>query len=456
MSSLPFCRALLLVPLLAGGLLVGDTRPPVDIPALREAQAQDAAIAAIDRKIQQGDWDAALEGASGALEDAKSVWHGALQRALVRLAFLEAKLGRDEEASWHWRALQAMGGASLGDRFFPIFGTAGEKLRALPARAPGEMPPGVEGTTSRADFVPARRTGGETPEGAGGCIAARGPLWARFQAVVDAQGRLTLPTIVGPSVCFSFEVLKAARRWTFDPARRKGVAVAAMYEETVPAPARRPLARIVGTGAGVEEAVSRLQAGRFPEAERLLEERWNADLDAGSASRSDTVGLMALRAVALASHDGADDRRRATCLWEAAQGEDPALREADLDAFGKAGERLDPHRWGEVRSRPMREDTPEAQIERPRALPESRRVPRERFAADAYGADRIFIEGVVDAQGDMREPLLFGRRAGMRGLDLEALDAVCGWRFQPATSGGKPLDLLYVLSLKVGGAKPAP
>jgi hypothetical protein len=62
----------------------------VDIPALREAQAQDAAIAAIDGQMQRGEWQAARGAAGAVLERSKSVWHGALQLALVRLAFLEA------------------------------------------------------------------------------------------------------------------------------------------------------------------------------------------------------------------------------------------------------------------------------------------------------------------------------------------------------------------------------
>jgi len=87
---------------------------------------------------------------------------------------------------------------------------------------------------------------------------------------------------------------------------------------------------------------------------------------------------------------------------------------------------------------------------------EFRRVPRERFAPGSYSASRVFIEAIVDAQGAVREPLLFDRQEGMRGLDLEALDAVCAWRFTPATIAGRPVPVLYVLSLSVGaGSKPA-
>jgi hypothetical protein len=435
---------------------LADTRPPVDIPGLREAQAQDAAIAAIDGQIQRGEWQAARDASSALLERSKSVWHSALQRALVRLAFLEAKLGHDEEALWHWQALGAMGGASLAAPFYPLFGPAGEKLKAQPTRAFDEVPPGVEAAGARAGLTPARRTGGDVPQGNAGCTAARGPLWARLQAVVDAQGHLTRPAITGPSVCFSFEVLKAARHWTFEPARREGVAVAAMSLEAINPPARRPLRELAANAPGVADILPLLEAGDFPAAEARIERRWNATLDAGSSWRPLTVTLMALRALALAAHDDADDQRRATCLWEAAQGEEPAFYHLDLTPFGKAGQRLDPHRYGEVRSAPAAEPAAGERMERPQVVRESRRVPRERFAPGSYSASRVFIEAIVDAQGAVREPLLFDRQEGMRGLDLEALDAVCAWRFTPATIAGRPVPVLYVLSLSVGaGSKPA-
>jgi hypothetical protein len=146
-----FCLLLALVLGSRGAL--GDTRPPVDIPALREAQAQDAAIAAIDGQMQRGEWQAARDAASAVLERSKSVWHGALQLALVRVALLEAKLGQDE-ALWHWQALQAMGGTSLGVPFYSLFGAAGEKLRAQPTRVHDEVPPGVEGAGAREGSLP--------------------------------------------------------------------------------------------------------------------------------------------------------------------------------------------------------------------------------------------------------------------------------------------------------------
>jgi hypothetical protein len=94
-------------------------------------------------------------------------------------------------------------------------------------------------------------------------------------------------------------------------------------------------------------------------------------------------------------------------------------------------------------------------IRPPRVVRESRRLPHERFPPASYAARRVFVEAVVDEQGAVREPLLFGREEGMRGLDLDALDAVCAWRFEPATIDGRAIPLLYVLSLDVGAGATA-
>jgi hypothetical protein len=446
---------LLTVLVLAGRLARADTRPPIDIPALREAQAQDVAVAAIDAQIQRGEWEPARAAAAALLEGSKSVWHGALQRALVRLALLEAQVGREEDARWHWQALHAMGGGELAAPLLPRFGPEAAKLTAEASRAPDVVPATVAPLRAP-DVTPPRRVGGEVPQGNAGCVAARGPLWARLQAVIDAQGRLTQPTIAGPSVCFSYEVLKAARGWAFEPARRKGAAIATMYAETLHPAGTHPVDALVANVPGLSPVTTLFGYARRAATEADIDRRWNAALDAGAPSRSPVVTLMALRALALAAHDDADDQRRATCLWEAAQGEEPALYDVDIAPLGKSGERLAAHRFGEVRAAPVPSPGPGERMDRPEAIRETRRQPRERFPVSSYAANRVFIEAVVDADGAVREPLLFDRRDGMRGLDLEALDAVCSWRFRPATITGRPVQVLYVLTMSVGAdAAPA-
>lgn len=458
-------RRLLSVPLflgfLAGISTFGDTRPPVDIPGLREAQEHDRAVAALDVQMEKGEWEAVRRAAGDLLERSKRTWHGSLQRALVRLAFAESRLGREAEALSHWRALLAMGGGSLADPLIARFGPPGEKLMKMPVRAYDEVPAGVEGTEAREGFLPARRTGGGEPSGDLGCTGARGPLWARFQAVIDAEGRLTQPAIAGSSVCFSFEVLKAAESWRFEPARKGGLAVAGLYSELIHPPGSLPFEKIAPGGVGVSEVLSLLRSGEPKKAEERADRLWKTALEAGSPSRPYTVSLLALRALALANRPEPEAQRRAICLWEAVQGDEPAYYDLDLRPFGEAGRRLAPHRFGEERLNSGGPDLehapPGARMERPEVIRETRQTPQARFPLGSYAAGRVFLETMLDAEGSIREPLLFERGPGFRGFDLEALDAVCSWRFQPARLAGRPVATLYVLTMSVGsgaGAKP--
>lgn len=441
----------------------GDTRPPIEIPALHEAQAHDAAIVVLDGQLKRGEWEAARAAATSLLERSKSTFHGSTQRALARLVIAEARLGHQEEALWQLQALGAMGGASLMEPLLALAGLEEAQLKGLPLRAYDEIPAGVERLAAHSGLTLARRIGGVVPAGNAGCTSARGPLWARLQAVIDPQGHLTQPAIVGPSVTYSYEILKAARGWTFQPALRDGVPVASLYDETINPPGGMSLREV---GAGVPDLTAiapLLEAGQFPAAEAKIEQQWHANLEAGAPSRPEAVKLLALRALARAAHDEPNEQRQAICLWEAAQGEEPELYHLDLAPFGRAGKLLAPHRFGEVRVNPggaARDAAPpDARIERPEVIRESRRAPRMRLPATSYSARRVFIEAIVDDQGAVREPILIDRPEGMHGLDLEALEAVCAWRFHPASRAGKPLGVLYVLTLSVGtgsGEKPAP
>lgn len=451
----------LLLGFLGAGCAFADTRPPVDIPGLREAREHDRAIADLDVQMGKGEWEGARRAASDLLERSKKTWHGSLQRALVRLALAESRLGRDEEAFRHWRALQALGGGSLAEPLFASLGPLSEKLMAMPVRAYDEIPAGVEGAEGREGFQPARRTGGGDLSGGLGCSGARGPLWASFQAVIDAEGNLTRPAIVGSSVCFSFEVLKAAESWTFEPARKGGLAVAGIYTERIHPPASLPFERIAPGGDGIAETLALLRSGESRKGWERADRLWRAALEAGSPSRSYTVSLLALRALALAASSDFEARRRAACLWEAVQGEEPAYYDLDLRTFGEAGLRLEPHRFGEVRRKSGGPDLesapPGARMERPEVVRETRISPKARFPLGSYGASRVFLETMLDEEGSLREPLLFERDSGFRGFDLEALDAACSWRFRPARVAGKPVAVLYVLTMSLGpepGPKP--
>ena len=57
----------------------------------------------------------------------------------------------------------------------------------------------------------------------------------------------------------------------------------------------------------------------------------------------------------------------------------------------------------------------------------------------------VFIEAVIDATGEVTRVKLI--RGLPMGLDQTAIDAVRTWRFEPATYNGKPVPVLYNLTI---------
>jgi hypothetical protein len=60
------------------------------------------------------------------------------------------------------------------------------------------------------------------------------------------------------------------------------------------------------------------------------------------------------------------------------------------------------------------------------------------------------VAGVIDARGGLRQPVaLFtsARTAQVRqdALEAGALEAVCGWRFHPATAAGQPVAMVQTV-----------
>lgn len=55
------------------------------------------------------------------------------------------------------------------------------------------------------------------------------------------------------------------------------------------------------------------------------------------------------------------------------------------------------------------------------------------------------LQAVIDTQGRVVEPVaLAGRSEAFR---WAALEAVRTWRFEPATSSGRPVDVYYVITV---------
>jgi len=57
----------------------------------------------------------------------------------------------------------------------------------------------------------------------------------------------------------------------------------------------------------------------------------------------------------------------------------------------------------------------------------------------------VIVSAVIDEEGRVRDVRLL-KNLGM-GLDAAAMDAVAQWRFTPATLNGRPLKVLYTLTV---------
>jgi TonB family protein len=58
----------------------------------------------------------------------------------------------------------------------------------------------------------------------------------------------------------------------------------------------------------------------------------------------------------------------------------------------------------------------------------------------------VIIEAVIDEQGDVAEATVV--KGLPMGLDKAALDAIEGWKFKPATREGKPVQVLYTVTVR--------
>jgi protein TonB len=62
-------------------------------------------------------------------------------------------------------------------------------------------------------------------------------------------------------------------------------------------------------------------------------------------------------------------------------------------------------------------------------------------------ADVVVLAGVVDAEGGLRQPEIRAASASPN-LDAAALDALCDFRFEPATRGGTPVPSFYSVTME--------
>jgi hypothetical protein len=184
---------------------------------------QSAELAVIDAQLQLGEWQqaraAALERIDAELASPSAA--GCLAATVARLAVAEAGLKQREDAIWHWSTAQNLDAHALSPEELAVYGPVGELLASHPLRRVFEPPAGltVHRQTEKG-IDPSRRISGEIPRisAPAAAVLAAGNLY--IQAVIDEDGRLREPIVMGGgSPAVNYQVLESLRGWRYAPAR---------------------------------------------------------------------------------------------------------------------------------------------------------------------------------------------------------------------------------------------
>jgi hypothetical protein len=421
-------------------------------------------LAGIDKLLQMGEWRLAEESARHEIERLRpSLSAGVLAAGLARLALAEAGLGRKEEAVWHWQVAQALDRNTLPEAALRTSGAAGELLSRHPLRPAGQAPPNLEVHSLGGTVEPPHRIEGELPKPSPALRALSVPLWIRAQLVIDTEGRPREPVILGTSLPgMAFEVLEAVRGWRFEPARKEGRPVAVFYQISLNPLAEKPLSEIAHFDLrGSAEVDGLLRAGQWKEADRRARKLWETGLS--KFLKWEEMGFfLALRALAEA---GLGQQDEAICHWQAAQHLDPSLYQADLAAYGAAGDLLDANRWGTV----LDDSDPIARREPPSLVKSTRVTLRVR----APVSERFLMAGMIDTKGRVRQPVLWSaqeltpfqgpavphdmltvRESPLeRMVAMSALESICSWQFEPTRIDHQPLTAASVWTVGVDNTR---
>jgi TonB family protein len=352
-------------------------------------------------------------------------------------------------------------------------GAPAEVLAKLPVRRMDEAPEGLvvrkEGDGGP-PLTPAHWVSGEEAR-----LAARDkPLGIRVQAIVDTEGRVRQPVVAAStSPVLTYAALEAMRGWRFTPAQAEGRPVASFYELKVPV--AWPLDRIVALSksllAGPLELVKQ---GRYAQAEKKVAGLWQrAHYEQSSDQSAAFFGVAMLEKALAEAGLGREDA--ALCRYQAAQTLEPHLYSADLSPYGAVGALLMQHPWGSER-RSVRWVGRQPKVSKPgRLLPGptlgellgptlgefhgpkqeavtrpalvSRRNPEfPEYARRSRLDGTVIVESIITERGTPREMLIL-KPSPTPGFDASALDALCDWRFKPATWRGQPVKVYYTLTV---------
>jgi TonB family protein len=451
MRAPSLCRLLVILTLAA---FVGAPRS-VSAEGPADYKAWEKRVEKIDAKLRKRDWAGAHADARKALEDAlakPAPGRTFLAGAVGRLAVAEAGLGRREDALWHWQTALNLSRQPVSKEDLAAFGPPGELLGSQAGRRRlDEAPAGVEVEPAEAPGVePAKKVAGDLPVSSKVLQGISVPKWMRLQAVVDTEGRLRDPVVITAIPEMVWEVLEAARSWRFEPGRKNGVPVATFYELEVNAPAEKPMTDMVDLHPDLAAVEALLRAGRWQEARTKSDQAWQHALNWGEASRGYFAVALMFRALAAAATGAKDE---AICQWQGAQALVPALFHVDLSPYGEAGALLESHRWGwrsaGAFDRPSDIETPPpgTEVIRPKLLAKPVQPQYTEAAKRTGRRGSVILSMVIDETGALRNPWVPQWIEDSKGLEAAAIDAVCHWRFQPATFGSRPVAVLYTLTV---------
>lgn len=404
-------------------------------------------LESFDARLRQGEEGQAVHAAVQELVDRLRETGseiGLLPMALRVLALAEARIGRGEEAVWHWQVAQNLQPGLMLDP--AAYGEAGALLARHGLRRRDEAPDGIAAvavTALGAGSTPPRKIAGDEPKIPGFLTLPGAPRWGRLQAVIDTQGRVVEPVVVaGRSEAFRWAALEAVRSWRFEPARREGQPVAVLLDIDLPLRTETPLAEMVPlTGkAGSVHALLLRQDWEKARAEAAALVKAEAEEPEADPRRS--AAAVALLALADAGSRGPFS----TCYWHAAHGLYEDLYHASLAAYGTAGALLEASNPWMLNEEIRRYEAPSRgeAISRPEKIGGG---PPEYPARDrkARISGNIITDIVIDEDGRVTHPRVL--QGLSPGLDLNTLITLCEWRFKPATLSGRPIDVYYAVTI---------
>ncbi len=358
----------------------------------------------LDRTLPAADWAAAAPLAEALIDEIAAEGGGGgsdlLAAAVTALALADAGRGRSDEAVWNWHLAQNLA-VELRWADLSAYGAAGELLAAHPLRRPGELTAGTPAPDGdEPEFGALRRTAGRDPaypEPHGSTV----PL----VEIVLRAGRPESPVVLSsdpPAVVLA--ALRALREWRFAPdSGRPAVRTLSLPPKAPPgAPAPDPAAA----------RFAKLALKALNDGDGVLAEcYWD---QVGAAER----GRFGRHFEGLKLEPSRPEAR-----WQLSRPPRPAPR-SDRSGDNSIGG------GDEVRA-PVKLDTPPPQY--------------SEAARKARIQGVVILQAIVGREGEVRQVKVL--KGLPEGLDDQAVEAVCRWKFRPATLLGRPVEVYYNLTV---------